>query len=191
MPHSLLPSTLESREDIKLDLAAEMLRRHGTLRLTAWGTSMLPTVWPGDLLTIQSVAHDEIVAGDIVLILRDRRFLVHRLVERRPVQDSVSWITRGDAMPHNDPPTAACGLLGRVVSVQRANRTLVPRRRLSLLDSALARVLSRADRLRSLTLKIHAARLQAGPKRAGQFLRRVFEEVRKSSSPTPFHISHS
>ena len=47
-----MPSIPEAREDDpKLDLAAEILRRCGTVQLKAWGTSMLPSVWPGDLLT--------------------------------------------------------------------------------------------------------------------------------------------
>ena len=85
---------------------------------------MLPSLWPGDLLTIQSAAHDEIAPGDIVLVLRDNRFFVHRLVEKRQVQDCLLWITRGDAMPQNDPPVAASDLLGRVASVCRAKSQL-------------------------------------------------------------------
>ena len=73
-----MPSMLDVREDTKLGLAAELLRGGGTVHLKAWGTSMLPSVWPGDLLTIQSAADDEVVPGDIVLVLRDNRFFVHR-----------------------------------------------------------------------------------------------------------------
>src|SRR5208282_2077706 len=92
--HSFQPSmpyTLEAREICKLGLAAEMLRDCGKVQLRAWGTSMLPSVWPGDLLTIQSVAQDEVVPGDIVLVLRDHRFFVHRLVEMRQDQGGISW----------------------------------------------------------------------------------------------------
>lgn len=153
---------LEAYENPKLDLAAEMLRGHGTVHLKAWGTSMLPSVWPGDLLTIQGAAHDEVVAGDIVLVLRDSRFFVHRLVEMRPSQDCDSLITRGDAMPDNDPPAAASELLGRVAGIRRGDRSFVPNRRVSPLHSALARALRRWGRFRSLTLRIHTALLQAG-----------------------------
>jgi hypothetical protein len=121
-----MPYPLEAREDHKLELTAEMLRCRGTVQLRAWGTSMLPSVWPGDVLTIQGVAHDELVPGDIVLALRDNRFFVHRLIERRELQDCTLWITRGDAMPCNDPPSTALGLLGRVASILRANRSFVP-----------------------------------------------------------------
>jgi len=165
MPRSLGPSmarTLEAGEDAKLGLAAEMLRRGSAVQLKAWGSSMLPSVWPGDLLTIQSVAHDEIVAGDIVLILRDNRFFIHRLVERRGGQDSISWITRGDAMARNDPPAAAWELLGRVTGIRRGKRSFVPNRRVALLPSGLGWMLCRWERVRNLALRIHAVRLQEG-----------------------------
>jgi Peptidase S24-like len=157
-----MPYALEARGDPKLGLVAEMLRDCGKVQLKAWGTSMLPSVWPGDLLTIQSVAHDEVVPGDIVLVLLDGRFFIHRLIERRQNPDSISWITRGDAMPHNDPPAGASELLGRVAGIRRGHRSFVPSRRISLLHSALGWMLCRWDRFRSLALRIHMTRLEAG-----------------------------
>jgi hypothetical protein len=164
-----MPCTLETREDPKLGLAAEMLRCRSTVHLKAWGTSMLPSVWPGDLLTIQSAAHDEVVPGDIVLVLRNNRFFIHRLVERRRDQECLTLMTRGDAMSHNDPPVAASELLGRVAGIRRGSRSFVPSRRVSLFHSALAWMLSRWDHFRSLALRIHASSLHAGPTCAGQF----------------------
>jgi len=158
--------TLEVRGDLKLGLAAEMLRRRGTVRLELRGTSMLPCLWPGDLLTIQNAVHDEVVPGDI------------------------SWITRGDGVPHSDPPVAASELLGRVTGIRRANRSFVPSRRISLLQSALAWMLRRWDHFRSLALLIHTARLHAGPARTGQFCCGVFGAVRGItviSSSRTFH----
>jgi signal peptidase I len=169
--------TLETHEASKLGLAAEMLCGHGIVRLELKGTSMLPSLWPADLLTVECVAHDEITPGDIVLISRDNRFFTHRLIGRRQDQGRILWITRGDAVPQNDPPVAASELLGRVVGVRRGNRIFVPTRRLSPLQSALAWMLCRLDHFRGLALRIHAARLQAGPTRSRQFLRDVFAEA--------------
>lgn len=192
-PRSLLPSTPsvpEAREDPKLSLAAEVLRRRGTVHLELRGTSMLPSLWPGDLLTIQSAACDEVVPGDIVLVLRDNRFFVHRLVERRQSQDCPSWITRGDAIRHNDAPVAASDLLGRVARIRRANRSFVPSRRLSLLHSALAGMLFRWDGFRNLALRIHGALLRVGSTFAGQLFRGVFGALRRIPSISPTRTSH-
>jgi hypothetical protein len=163
-----IPSVLGTHEEAKLGLATEILRSGGAIRLKAWGTSMLPSLWPGDLLTIQGRGYDEAVPGEIVLVLRDNRLFVHRLVEKRN-QNPPSCITRGDAMLHNDPPAVASGLLGCVVGIHRANRSFVPNRRVSQLQSGLGWTLCRWDRFRNLTLLMHAVRLRVFGVRAGQF----------------------
>jgi signal peptidase len=155
-----MPHIVDAPGDPKVGLVAELLRGCGTLQLKVWGTSMLPSIWPGDQVTIQSVVDDEVVPGDIVLVLRDDRFFVHRLVERRLVQDCLLLIMRGDAMPHNDPPAAASQLLGRVTRIRRGNRSLVPNCRVPVFQSALAWVLCYCNRFRNLLLRLHAARLQ-------------------------------
>ncbi len=43
---------------------------------------MLPTVWPGDLLTIQSHRPDQAEPGEIVLYMRRGRFFIHRVVSK-------------------------------------------------------------------------------------------------------------
>jgi hypothetical protein len=129
--------------------------------MKAWGTSMLPALWPGDLLTIQSAAHDEVVPGEIVLVMRDNRFFVHRLIEERKVGDRCSWITRGDAVPQDDPPASEFELLGRVTAIRRGNRSFIPSRQVSLPSSALAWTLCRWDRARGLALRMHAVRMKA------------------------------
>jgi hypothetical protein len=83
------------------------------------------------------------------------------LVEMQPEQDCFWFVTRGDAMPQKDPPAAASELLGRVAWVRRDDRNFVPRRQVARHNSALAWMLCRSDRLRSLTLRVHAARMKA------------------------------
>ena len=182
-----MPSMSKTREDPKLDLVAEILRRRGSIRLKVLGTSMLPSLWPGDLLTIQGLAYDEAVPGDLVLVLRNNRFFVHRLIERQRGRDCLWWITKGDALRDCDPPAAASELLGRVAGIRRGNRSFVPRPRVSQPHSALAWTLFRWDRLRNLTMRMHAARLRVSPRRAGQVLRRACSAVRwiPGISPSP------
>lgn len=151
---------------------------------------MLPSLWPGDLLTIERAAYDAVVPGDIVLVMRDNRFLVHRLVETRQVQDCLLWITRGDAMPQNDPPVAACELLGRVTGVSRGNRSFVPSRRVALLNSALAWTFCRWDRLRSLALRIRATRVQKYLTGAKRLVRGVFSRGNGLFGVSPAHTPH-
>jgi len=156
-----MPTAPEQQGDPKLDLAAEVLRSGGTVRLKAWGTSMLPTLWPGDLLTIENANPAEIAPGEIVLLRRDHRFFVHRLAEKRMDQGAVHWVTRGDAVGKKDPPAVESELLGRVSGIERSHHVRVPIGRLSLFNSAVAWMLCRSKTFRSVALRMHSLRLFA------------------------------
>ena len=56
--------TTKAREGHKLDLAVEVLRSSGAIRLQALGTSMLPSIWPGDVLLIQRRELGQVRPGD-------------------------------------------------------------------------------------------------------------------------------
>ncbi len=144
-------------EDPRLDLVAEVLRSRGTVRLRALGTSMLPSIWPGDVLSIENRPSEQMVPGDIVLIMRGSRFFVHRLVERRDGKDLYRWITRGDALPRNDPPAETPELLGRVSGIRRGTHMIIPRRRISLLTRMLAWMLCHCDQFRNVALRIYSS----------------------------------
>lgn len=149
-----MPDTCEIRERHKLDLAAEVLRAGGAIRLQAMGTSMLPSIWPGDVVGIESLSEKDAVRGDIVLVARDQRIFIHRLIERRNSQ----WITRGDAVPANDPPISESQLLGKVCAIHRTTGVVIPRRRVRTLVRMLAWMLCHWGLFRNLVLRIHCAR---------------------------------
>jgi signal peptidase I len=107
-------------------LAAEVLRSSGRLRLRATGASMLPAVWPGDILSVRSHDSAEALPGDIVLFAREGRLVAHRVVERSLCQDRIQWVTRGDSVEGNDAPVSSHELLGRVTAIERGSRRLTP-----------------------------------------------------------------
>jgi len=147
-----MPVTSEIREGHKLDLAAEVLRSGGTIRLQALGTSMLPSIWPGDVLSVENKSGEQAIPGDIVLVARDRRFFIHRLIEKH----NSRWITRGDSLPQNDDPVAEAQVLGKVSAIHRRGHAVIPGRRLSLLRRALAEMLCHCDSFRNIALRIHS-----------------------------------
>ena len=96
-------------------LVAEVLRRggHDRVRGKIRGESMLPALWPGDVVEIESCSLDNVRPGDIVLAQRDERLVLHRLVAcRRPT----GFLLRGDCVPSPDPLLPPEALLGRLVS---------------------------------------------------------------------------
>lgn len=110
------------RERDKCNLAAEVLRSFGQVRLKVVGTSMLPTLWTGDLLTIHREDFERVQAGDLVLYARNHRFFVHRVQVASGHNKSQALITRGDALEHADPPIFPAEFLGKVVAIERNGR---------------------------------------------------------------------
>jgi hypothetical protein len=148
-----MPVMTESREGHKLDLAAEVLTSGCAVRLQALGTSMLPSIWPGDVLSIEPKSGEEILPGDIVLVARDGRFFVHRLIKK----SSSAWITRGDSLPQDDAPVPQFQVLGKVCLIHRRTGDIVPKPRLSPFGRTLAQVFCRWDLFRSVALRMHGA----------------------------------
>ena len=133
-----MTSSLQDPNDVhalKCELAAEVLRSSGILRLRVTGWSMLPAVWPGDMLLVESVEPGTTLKGDIVLFGIEGRLFVHRVV--KDLGDS-RFLTCGDAMCAPDPIIDGNQLLGRVSAIQRNGRCIAPRRRRSVSDRAIA-----------------------------------------------------
>jgi signal peptidase I len=150
----------QARDQIKRSLAVEALRSGLHLHLCATGTSMLPTLWPGDLLTVESVGVQRVKPGDLVLYMREGRFFVHRLVEKRDGDRIL--ITRGDCLSTRDAPVSAKDFLGKVVQVQRAGLNFAPRPKLSVFQLAFAQLLCHIAPLQQLVLRFHARYRAAG-----------------------------
>ncbi len=96
---NLAAPSLGNANALKCELAGEVLRSSGTLRLRVTGWSMLPTVMPGDTLVIEHVSSDAVSEGDIVLFVRDRRFFVHRVVTKGVARCRNCDLRRCDARP--------------------------------------------------------------------------------------------
>src|ERR1019366_10100376 len=91
---------------------ADVLRRSGHLRLQVYGESMLPALWPGDVVEIASCSREDVRPGEIVLALREGRLVLHRLVA--PCTPN-GFLLRGDSVPGPDPLFPSEALLGRLV----------------------------------------------------------------------------
>jgi signal peptidase I len=114
--------TADLQNMAKRDLVAEVARQFGEVRLKVTGTSMLPSVWPGDILTVRRRSAGELLPGQIVLCYRNQGFVGHRLVAKR----GDALITRGDSLPYEDRPFRDDEVLGEVVSILRDGRSVDP-----------------------------------------------------------------
>ena len=136
----------------KCSLAAEVVRTAGRTRLRVLGGSMLPAIWPGDVVEIQAVPFDELLPGAIAAFQRDGRVWAHRVIEN----NGSALLTRGDALPQDDPRVLPDHVMGRVVSLQRGRSRIVPAAALTRFQRFLRLLLCRSDFFRAVVLRLHA-----------------------------------
>lgn len=129
----------EQRSTSGCELVTEVARCFGEVRLRVTGASMLPAIWPGDVLRVQYCTIPDLQRGQILLYRRQEKLVAHRIT--RIHFDSV--ITRGDSVHHDDPPVGQSEIVGQVVSVVRQGRPVS--QRLSLLRRIGAFILQRSD----------------------------------------------
>jgi hypothetical protein len=146
----------DSRAAVKCDLAAAVIRSSGELRLKVTGSSMLPSIWPGDILTIRRQNLDQIGPGEIVLVARDGGLCAHRVLAK----SGPLLTTRGDALPCADPPVPFDQVLGRVTSILRGRTRISPRPSVNIRHRLLSSLLRRSNTLTILLLRLHALRRQ-------------------------------
>jgi hypothetical protein len=142
-------------------LAEDVVRTFGRIRLRVFGTSMVPSILPGDLISVQRASVSEISSREVVLYARDGRMFAHRAVgctanHERPfaAQSEIFLITRGDLLLHNDPPVSSSELLGKVISIQRGDRQVKATSARSVFSFALVRLLQTSSRATYLYVKL-------------------------------------
>jgi len=130
------------------------------IRIRVQGTSMLPSLWPGDVLTVLPLTSAMPAPGDIALTCNAGRILAHRVIDRRVQDGAVTLITRGDALTDTDPVAAT--VLGTVTERNGRPLDLLARRPTRLL-SLILRLGDRWRPLLALALKLRALRVGFWP----------------------------
>ncbi len=92
-----------------VELAREHLAAGRPLVLHAQGHSMWPVIKDGDEVTVEPL-HAPLAPGAIALVVFGHRLVLHRVI----ATSATGLVTKGDAVPHADPPVAARDLLGHL-----------------------------------------------------------------------------
>jgi signal peptidase I len=149
------------RDGAGCELAEEVLCSSGRLRLKVNGSSMLPAIWPGDIITIVRDGLNEASIGDVVLFGREGRLVAHRIIRRTSTEAGPQWTTRGDSLARADWPVLSTNeLLGRVTAIARGSRQLAPRQ--AARGRLIARVCAHSDLATRIFLKAHKTWLEIG-----------------------------
>jgi signal peptidase I len=154
----LAPPAFDDAHALKCELAGEVLRSSGTLRLQVLGWSMLPSIWPGDTLVVERADSKAVSEGDIVLFGRNRRLFAHRVIAKPCQSEDSRVVTRGDAMPAPDSPVSADELLGRVSAILRNGKRIEPSRSLRLSERAVATLVRTSEIAARVVVGVHGMR---------------------------------
>jgi signal peptidase I len=128
----LQPQTVvDANHRQKIQLFIQALRSYGCASLRVTGTSMWPALWPGDTVEIRTEQIAEIKIGDLAAFTRDDRIFIHRVI-RNTMNGAATLVTRGDALPVEDPPVRESELLGIATVSERVPRTFLSRLRQSV-----------------------------------------------------------
>ena len=123
-----------------IELALASLRASGRLRVRVAGSSMLPAIRPGDVISVRAGDPHDARPGEVVLFTREGRLFAHRVVRR----SSGALVTRGDALADCDRPVQRDEFVGIVESVARGGRSFPARVRVSPLGRAASAVFRRS-----------------------------------------------
>ncbi|MCX5796148.1 MAG: right-handed parallel beta-helix repeat-containing protein [Elusimicrobia bacterium] len=105
------------------DLAAPPVDTPATLaadrQLEISGHSMRFLLRNGDRIRVRRVPPADLRLGDIVVFMKDREVVAHRLVWTTTQTSGILLRTKGDGQTSWDPPVPASGIVGRVEAYQR------------------------------------------------------------------------
>jgi hypothetical protein len=142
----------DTRDELKGQLFLEILKSSGQAKLAVTGSSMLSSIWPGDILEVRRQNTAEICPGEVVLFERDGRLLAHRVVEKVGGPERTLLVTRGDGLRASDWPVSPEELLGRVTAILRGGRRIEPC--LTRWGRVVSWMLSRSDLCTRLALRL-------------------------------------
>src|SRR5207249_10367550 len=100
------------------ELALQVLRRDGHLRIMARGSSMMPFIRDGDVVGITTTESTEVGVGDVVCYEKPPgRLFLHRVIGR----NGDGFVAKGDALAFTELVERA-HVLGKVTTVERHGR---------------------------------------------------------------------
>ena len=121
-----MDTIIDTHRELKRQLFLEVLKSFGQAKLAVTGASMLPAIWPGDVLEVRRQDATEICLGEVILFEREGRLFAHRVVEKVGGPERTLLITQGDGLRAPEPPVAPEELLGRVTAIVRGRRRIDP-----------------------------------------------------------------
>lgn len=141
--------------EIKVGLCRSTLDSGAGVRLCVTGSSMVPALWPGDLVEVRRWTRGDLRVGEIVVFEQHRRLVIHRIAEVLEGPRALHLVTRGDAQRVHDQAVELSELLGVVSAIGRCGNRRAPSRRPHLAARGFSYVIGRSEWARRLSLHLY------------------------------------
>jgi hypothetical protein len=107
------------------DISEEILNRGDLIRFKAHGSSMIPLIRDGDLLTIEPLEPDDIKQGMVIFYrTAGEKCVAHRVTRVDIRNGQRTLITRGDASPRSEEEVSEVKMLGQVIRIHRCDHRI-------------------------------------------------------------------
>ena len=108
-----------------MELAADILSEGDLLRFRVHGGSMHPFIRDEDIIEVKPIEASVIRLGDVIFYRSARgRLLAHRVIKVGAQRGQVALVTKGDSVSRPDQLVRPEQVLGQVVAIKRAGRTI-------------------------------------------------------------------
>ena len=104
---------------IGMEIAESLLRDAIPVKARVGGTSMLPWLRAGDIVTLKNCPLDTVRKGDIVVFKRFEKLVIHRVIAYDNMIAGIAFITKGDSCKHTDGYILPSDFLGKAFSYER------------------------------------------------------------------------
>ena len=111
--------------NVRHDVVETLLAEGKRVKLKAGGYSMYPFLKPKDYLVVENTPFATICLGDIVVFKRESRFIGHRVVDIREINNQPFLITCGDSCLKYDEPISKDLYLGKVIAFVREEKKVM------------------------------------------------------------------
>jgi signal peptidase I len=101
------------------EIAESLLRDNIPLKARVGGTSMIPWLKAGDIVTLKKCPPYTIDKGDIVVFRRNEKMVIHRVVALRDTNNGRIFITKGDSCKNTDGEMLPGEFLGKAYAFER------------------------------------------------------------------------
>lgn len=140
-----MTATRRLRPELLAPLLRTLVAQEISGEIRVRGTSMCPTLVPGDCLRVVAAMATDIRIGDVVIWMGGAGPVIHRLVGWWRTREGWRMLTKGDSCPRLDPPFPGHWLAARAVARVRGGEV-------QPLDGAWERLRGRGRAAASLTV---------------------------------------